>query len=63
MNPMTNAVTESKRYCGCVMRAGDFLDTAQVIATSPSGPDLSPSIDERVLQVACAQAVRVAQRP
>jgi diguanylate cyclase (GGDEF)-like protein len=57
VNPMTNAVYGIEALLRLRDEAGDFLDTAQVIAVAER-TGLITALDERVLQVACAQAVQ-----
>jgi len=57
VNPMTNAVYGVEALLRLRDEAGVFLDTAQVVAVAER-TGLITALDERVLQVACAQAVR-----
>jgi diguanylate cyclase (GGDEF)-like protein/PAS domain S-box-containing protein len=56
VNPMTNAVHGVEALLRLRDESGDFLDTAQLIAVAER-TGLITALDERVLQVACAQAV------
>jgi diguanylate cyclase (GGDEF)-like protein/PAS domain S-box-containing protein len=57
VNPMTNGVYGIEALLRLRDEAGDFLDTAQVIAVAER-TGLITALDERVLQVACAQSVQ-----
>ncbi|HEY3923178.1 MAG TPA: EAL domain-containing protein [Acidothermaceae bacterium] len=56
VNPMTNGVYGIEALLRLRDEAGGFVDTAQVIAVAER-TGLITALDERVLQVACAQAV------